>query len=46
MNTIEKFYICNLSKQNQHLNDNYAIARNPIIDAFITQKLKKKKLKL
>jgi len=35
-NTLKKFHICNLNKQNQHLNDN-TITRNVIFNIFITQ---------
>ena len=32
-----KFYLYNLGKWNQHLNDNYTIAKNPIFGKIITK---------
>ena len=37
MNTVKKFYLYNPRKQNQHLNDNHTIGKNPILDTVITQ---------
>jgi hypothetical protein len=37
INTMKKFHICNLSKQNQCLNDDHTITKNLIFDTLMTQ---------
>jgi len=40
MNTMEKFYVYNLNKHNQHLNDNHAFTKNPFFLAQYSQEAK------
>jgi len=42
MNTMEKFYIYNLNKHNQHLKDNHAFNKNPLFLAQYSQEAKNK----
>ena len=37
MSTVQKFHVQNLSKHNQHLDDNHNITKNPIFYTVITQ---------
>jgi len=37
MNTVGKFYMYNLSKQNQHLRHNQSVSNIQIFDAILTE---------